>query len=79
MKGNIPWISIVRRVVEGHSNFANNVEDDDFEEENELGTINGLQWAYLYWGGTVLQRVSGGTIPDSKQEVSVRLPPVSLC
>ena len=51
-------------VVEGHSNFADNVEDDDFEEDNELDTINGLTFFEMR---TVLQRVSGSTISDSER------------
>ena len=47
-----------------NENHADNVEGDDFVEDNEPDTINGLTMSEMR---TVLQRVSDGTISDSER------------
>ena len=63
-------------VDEGHTNFDNDVqeygfeEEDDDDEDDEPDTINGLTFPEM---GTVLQRVSDGTISDSERAEAAML------
>ena len=58
-------------VEEGHSNFTIDFGESDFEEDDELDTINGLTFSEMR---TVLQRASDGTISDSdRAEFAMRM------
>jgi hypothetical protein len=62
-------------VGEGHSNFANDVqeygfEEDEDEEDDEPDTINGLTFPEMR---VVLQRVSDGTISDNERAEAAML------